>query len=156
MDTQIGLLMRAEPKVVYDLAAAVERWPIILPHYRSVRVVEPGERRRVVAMAASRDGFPVAWTAVQELFPDEPRITFRHVRGVTTGMEVAWTWEPRPEGVWVSIWHRFEPDWPLVPDGLVRWVIGDFFVNNIAGKTLRRIRDLAEGAEQGRRAGSTL
>jgi ribosome-associated toxin RatA of RatAB toxin-antitoxin module len=140
--------MRADPALVYDLAAAVERWPVILPHYRRVRVLHEDAGRRVVAMAAWRDGIPVAWTAVQECFPEERRITFRHIRGVTTGMDVAWRLDPSPDGVQVSIWHRFEPRWPLVPDTLVRRVIGEFFVDNIAGKTLRRVREIAEAAGQ--------
>lgn len=136
--------MQADPALIFDLAAAVEDWPRILPHYRWMRVLRQAGRRRLVEMAAHRDGFPVRWTAIQELHPAERRITFRHVRGVTRGMEVAWRLTPEADSVQVEIWHAFRPAWPLVPDALVRWVIGDLFVENIARKTLRRIKEVAE------------
>ena len=43
----------------------------------------------------------------------------------------------------VQIRHVFEPSWP-VPDALVRLIVGDYFVNGVARRTLRRIGDLAE------------
>lgn len=137
--------MRADPDVIFGLAAAVEDWPTILPHYRRVRVLRERGPRRLVEMAAERDGFPVRWTAIQEVQAAERRIAFRHVRGVTRGMDVAWTLTPTAGGVDVAIWHAFNPPWPLVPDALVRVAIGELFVENIATKTLRRIKELAEG-----------
>ena len=136
--------MRADPASIYAIAAAVERWPELLPHYRRVRVVygpEPG--RRLVEMAAYRDGIPVHWWAEQNLYPAEPRITFRHVRGVTTGMDVEWTFAPVADGTLVQISHELRPRWPLGPLVADR-VIGPFFIENIAGKTLRRIKALVE------------
>jgi ribosome-associated toxin RatA of RatAB toxin-antitoxin module len=136
--------MRADVATIYRLAAAVERWPALLPHYRSVRVLaEHGSCRRV-AMAASRSGIPVWWQAEQCCDPAEPRITFRHVRGVTTGMDVAWTFAPVGDGVRVAIRHDLELRWPLIGDLVAERIIGDFFIANIAGKTLRRIKQLAE------------
>lgn len=137
--------IRADPDAIFALAAAVEDWPSILPHYRSVRVLRERGHRRLVEMAAQRDGFPVRWTAIQELHPSERRITFRHVRGVTRGMDVAWSLTPAGSGIDVAIWHAFTPPWPLVPDALIRLAIGELFVENIAAKTLRRIKELAEG-----------
>jgi hypothetical protein len=64
-------------------------------------------------------------------------------------MEVAWTMVPNDEGVLVRIWHGFRPRWPLVPDALVHLVVGQFFVQNIASKTLRRIKERAEARSQG-------
>lgn len=137
-------LMRADPDVIFRLAASVDAWPDILPHYRRVRVLREQGRRRLVEMAAHRDGFPVRWMAIQELHPAERRITFRHVQGITRGMEVAWTLMPTDDGILVEIWHAFNPRWRLIPDALIHLVIGDLFVESIAGKTLRCIRGLAE------------
>jgi aromatase len=144
METTTRIRMQADPDVVFALAAAVEDWPRLLPHYRRVRVLRRDGRRALVQMAASRDGIPVHWTAIQELHPAERRITFRHVGGATRGMEVAWTLRPDGDAVLVEIWHGFRPRWPLVPDALVHLIVGRFFVENIAGKTLRRIKALAE------------
>ena len=145
METEVSRRVRADPQVIFRLAAAVEDWPRILPHYRRVRILRDEGAYRIVEMAARRDTIPVSWTAEQRLFPDEPRITFRHIRGATRGMDVAWTFTPEPDGVVrVRIWHRFCPQWPLVPDTLVRRVVGQVFVDHIARKTLRCVAELAE------------
>jgi hypothetical protein len=128
----------------------VERWPVILPHYRWVRVLAEDGATRTVAMAARRDWLPVRWVARQRLTPAEHRIDFTHVGGVTRGMDVTWRLVANDQGTLVTLWHGFRPGWPLVPDGLVHAVIGRFFVEHIAGKTLRRIKALAEIEAAGR------
>jgi ribosome-associated toxin RatA of RatAB toxin-antitoxin module len=139
-----GLTMRAAPGTIYRLAAAVERWPELLPHYRSVRVLDERGDRRLVEMAAWRDLIPVRWWAEQALYPDEPRIVFRHVRGLTRGMDVEWSFTPGPNGTYVAIRHELVLAWPLVGELVADRIIGRLFVDNIAGKTLRRIKALAE------------
>ena len=156
MHTKNEILIRAGTAEVYELAAAVERWPEILPHYRWVRVLEDGgEGRRVVEMAALRNFIPVRWRAEQLLFPEVPRIVFRHVGGVTKGMEVEWVFAPQDDGVVrVSILHDLErglAGWPLVGGVVADRVVGPFFVSNIAGKTLGRIKELAEARARRRR-----
>lgn len=148
MEMTTRVRMSADPDTIFALASQVEDWPRILPHYRWVRVLRQRGSRRLVEMAAHRDGFPVRWTAIQEIRPAERRILFHHVRGVTRGMDVAWTLTPEGDSVDVAIWHLFRPGWPLVPDALVKAVIGDFFVENIAAKTLRRIKELAEARRE--------
>jgi hypothetical protein len=60
-------------------------------------------------------------------------------------MRVAWTIAPRSDStVRVQIRHVFEPRWP-VPDTLVRAVVGEYFVNGVARRTLRHIAELAQG-----------
>ena len=156
MHTKNEILIRAGAAEVYGLAAPVERWPEILPHYRWVRVLEDGgEGRRVVEMAALRNFIPVRWRAEQRLFPEVPRIVFRHVGGVTKGMEVEWVFAPQDDGVVrVSILHDLErglAGWPLVGGVVADRVVGPFFVSNIAGKTLGRIKELAEARARRRR-----
>jgi ribosome-associated toxin RatA of RatAB toxin-antitoxin module len=156
MQLENEILIAASPDIIFPLAAAVERWPELLPHYRWVRVLERRAGRSLVAMAAHRDGLPVSWTSVLEPRPAERRILFRHVRGVTRGMAVEWQLEPLGDGqTRVSIRHHFSPRWPLIGGRVARLVIGEFFVRNIAAKTLRRIKALAE-AEQARLARSEV
>jgi ribosome-associated toxin RatA of RatAB toxin-antitoxin module len=144
MRARNSIVMRAPVARIFALACAVERWPEILPHYRWVREVERHGERRVVEMAAHRDGFPVRWWAEQVCEPDVPRITFRHVRGVTRGMEVEWSFTPTDDGVLVRIDHELRLGWPLIGGLVADYVIGPLFISNIAGKTLRRIKQLAE------------
>lgn len=136
--------MRAPAAAIYPLAAEVERWPELLPHYRWVRLLERDGNRKLVEMAASRDGIPVSWRAVQQLYPEVPRITFRHVKGVTRGMDVAWTFHAQDGGTLVRIEHELTFRWPLIGAWVAEQVIGPQFIENIAGKTLRRIKHLVE------------
>jgi ribosome-associated toxin RatA of RatAB toxin-antitoxin module len=145
MHVENEILIAAPPDTIFRLAAAVERWPELLPHYRWVRVLERRGNQTLVQMAAHRDGLPVSWTSIVEPLPTEQRIRFRHVRGVTRGMAVEWRLEPLPTGgTRVSIGHEFTPRWPLIGGWVARQIIGEFFVRNIAGKTLRRFKALAE------------
>lgn len=155
MLTENSIRINGEAARVFELAADVLRWPQILPHYRWVKLISQEGRRRVVEMAAQRDGIPVKWTSVQEPIPEERRILFTHVKGPTTGMEVEWSMrEEMVQGaplVLVTIRHLFVPPWPIVGGVLAKHVVGRFFVHNIAGKTLARIKWLVEsnGAARG-------
>jgi ribosome-associated toxin RatA of RatAB toxin-antitoxin module len=153
MDSSLEIVVQAPRARVFALAAGVERWPALLPHYRSVVVRERQDSRKLVDMAASRDGIPVSWRAVQTLFPDEYRITFQHVRGATRGMDVAWELYDTGAGTRVQLTHHLTLCWPLIGRRLNDWIatriIGHFFVEYIAGKTLRRLKALAEGGEGG-------
>ena len=145
MWTQTRIRIHAPAETIFRLAAEVKLWPALLPHYRYVRVARRAPDRRLVEMAASRDGISVSWTSLQWLEPERHRITFRHVRGVTRGMIVEWSIEPRAgDGVEVTISHRWEPRWAVVA-WIAERAIGPFFVHAIAGKTLRRIKEIAEG-----------
>jgi hypothetical protein len=151
MERTNSVLIRAPRGRIFDLAGRVERWPELLPHYRWVKVHRQlaGSTlgiRRVVEMAASRDGIPVRWVAIQGLLPDAGIITFRHIRGPATGMEVAWVLRELGDGVVETrIAHRFTPAWPP-PLGpwLAHHLVGGFFVGNVADKTLACIKRIAE------------
>jgi len=139
-----SILIRAPLAEIYELAAAVERWPAFLPHYRYVRVREVRGHARLLEMAARRDWIPVWWLALQECQPEVPEIRFRHVGGITTGMDVAWRFAPGPEGVWVSIHHNLNLGWPIVGRPIADCIVGPLFVEYIATQTLARIKLLAE------------
>ena len=146
MQTSNRIQIQADPDLIFRLAGEVEFWPAILPHYRDVRVLRRQGDKRLVYMAAWRDAIPVSWTSIQWLDPAARRIVFRHVKGVTRGMDVEWRIAPRPDGVVdVSIEHWLDLAWPLVGRFAAERVIGPLFVEYIAGKTLRRIKEIAEG-----------
>ena len=146
MHTENRIIVAAPAARVYELGARIEDWPTILPHYRWVHILRDEGAWRLAEMAATRDGIPVTWAAIQELDPAHHVIRYRHVRGVTRGMTVEWTITPAPGGMLVRIAHDFEPPWPRPLGPLVaRYIVGDLFVHNIAGKTLRQIKRVAEG-----------
>jgi uncharacterized membrane protein len=148
--TENSITVDAPAARIYTLAARIEEWPQILPHYRWVTILRDEGPRRLVEMAATRDGIPVKWVSIQELDPARHVICFRHVRGITRGMTVEWTIEPAAGGMLVRISHDFDPPWPRPLGPLVaRYIVGDLFVHNVADKTLRRIKSLAEGSTSG-------
>lgn len=154
MHTENRITIDAPAERIYKLAAHIERWPEILPHYRYVTLFRDEGDTRLAEMAATRDGIPVKWVSIEELQPARHGIRFRHVRGVTRGMDVEWIIEPAAAGgSLVRIIHEFNPPWPRPLGPLVaRYIVGDFFVHNIANKTLRRIKALAEEPGEGREA----
>ena len=147
MRSRLHQLIHAPYERIFALAAEVERWPEILPHYRYVRPIPDPNGERRFAMGARRGPIPVTWEAIQRPMKAERRIEFVHTGGVTRGMWVAWRFEPRDGAVDVSIEHELDLRWPLVGELVARTVIGPQFIEAIAGRTLRRVKALAERGE---------
>jgi ribosome-associated toxin RatA of RatAB toxin-antitoxin module len=144
------LEVAAPPDVVFRHAADVERWPAILPHYRWVRVLRRGEPA-LVEMAAWRPFGPVGWPTwwASEMWVDAGRreVRYRHVRGITTGMDVVWQITPVGDETDVTIVHEWTgPGWPLIGGAAASWVIGPVFIHGIASRTLAGIRRAVERA----------
>ncbi len=140
------LTVRAPLEAVYAAARNVECWPEWLPHYRWVRFHEKRADGGLVEMAAWRPfrswlpRWPTWWVSEMTCEPAAPRIRYRHVRGITTGMDVAWDFAPEDGGVRVTITHQWKgPAWPLVGGLAATAVIGPVFVHGIASRTLAGI-----------------
>jgi hypothetical protein len=147
MKSAMRIRIAAPYERIFELAAAVERWPELLPHYRYVRALPAAAGERHFSMGARRGPIPVRWSAIQRPMPEQRRIEFRHTGGVTRGMDVEWRFEPAQDGSWdVSIQHALTLRWPLVGELVARHLIGPHFIDAIAGRTLRRVRDLAEAS----------
>jgi Polyketide cyclase / dehydrase and lipid transport len=146
MQTANTVEMAADLTRIVALAADIERWPTIFPHYRWVTLLEGGGNHKTVEMAARRGRIPVKWRAIQEIerSGDSPIIRFRHIGGVTKGMDVAWTFAEVPGGTAVRIDHDFSPPWPVVGGVIAERIIGPHFVEAIAGKTLQTIKAIVE------------
>jgi hypothetical protein len=145
------LLVRAAPERVWPHAVDVERWPLILPHYRWV-TRRDGTRAGdgVVEMAAWRPFGPLRWPTwwLSQMWVDAARreIRYRHIGGITTGMDVLWTMTPTAEG-WsdVTIVHEWSgPRWPIIRRPAAEVVIGPVFVHGIATRTLAGVARAAE------------
>jgi len=146
MKTGNTVRMAGDLDTIVALAVDTERWPEILPHYRWVTLLEGGGDHKTVEMAARKGRFPVKWRAVQDVERDGPTpiIRFRHIGGVTKGMVVAWTFDPGPESVAVTIEHDFTPPWPVVGNVVADRIIGPHFIEAIAGRTLNTIKGIVE------------
>jgi ribosome-associated toxin RatA of RatAB toxin-antitoxin module len=152
MHTENRIDIRGDVRRIFQVAAQVEKWPQILPHYRRVRVLQRRKRRITVEMAARRGRIPVSWTAVQEVVPYE-RITYKHIKGFTTGMDVSWTFSANQGNVQVVITHDFSLHWPIIGGFVSRYIVGRLFVRPIAAKTLRRIKDRVESGQDAGQSG---
>ena len=145
MFTENNIIINGSARRVFELASDVLMWPVHLPHYRWVKLVKDDGGSKVVEMAAHRDGIPVKWTSILEPIPYENKIIFRHIKGPTKGMYVEWNIRENGEGwVDVRITHEFKHPLPVIGPFIARYIIGKFFVHNIAGKTLRRIKQIVE------------
>ncbi len=135
MTTESKILIKAPKEKIFEAVADLASWPDVLPHYRFIRYLERGEDRHVVKMAASRDGIPISWVSELTIDRANLEIHFRHLRAFTKGMAVVWSFTDTPGGVLVKITHRldFRVPW-LAP--IAERVIGDFFIENVAHKTL--------------------
>lgn len=149
MHSESTIWIDAPPDAVFALVADLARWKERLPHYRYVRVLSREDGAVRAAMSARRGPIPVFWHAVQTVDPASGRIRFRHVRGVTRGMEVLWTLAPERGGTRARITHDLSLRWPLAGpwiSGIAERAIARRFIEPIAGKTLARFKSLAEAS----------
>lgn len=162
MTTVDERVVRAPAAAIYALAADVAAWPTHLAHYRYVRFREhDGAGGGIVAMSANRPfgvvQWPTFWLSVMAIVDDggaAPSIRFRHVGGVTRGMDVEWSFAATADGTRVRIVHVWDgPPWPLIGTFAARAVIGPVFVHGIATRTLAGLAAVAErgGGDRGRR-----
>ena len=112
METVDERLVRAPVEVIFEIASRVEQWPAYLEHYRYVRfrdrrsdgggIVEMSANRRFDLSRASetslRFNWPTWWLSEMSVTRSPPSIRFRHIGGITKGMDVEWTFTQAPGG----------------------------------------------------------
>lgn len=150
MRTVDRITIRAPLERVFAVAVDVERWPSFLPHYRWVRVHHRTGDCTRVEMAAWRPfgllRYPTWWVSEMWALPSAA-VRYRHVEGITRGMEVEWQFRPDAEGVAVTIVHEWRgPAWPVIGRLAADWVIGPVFIHGIASRTLAGVKRYAERA----------
>jgi hypothetical protein len=144
MRTVDRIRIRAPAAEAFRAASDVERWPEWLAHYRSVDFLERRDGGGRVRMAAVRPFGPVKWPVwwESEMWLEDGlgQVRYRHVRGITTGMDVVWQVTPVGAESDVTIVHEWAgPDWPLIRRPAADWVIGPVFIHGIASRTLAGI-----------------
>jgi ribosome-associated toxin RatA of RatAB toxin-antitoxin module len=151
-------LVRAPWRTIFDLARNVEEWPAHLEHYRFVRFRQrAGDGGGIVEMSADRPFGPLAWPTwwLSEMSVDDgaPAIRFRHIGGITKGMDVEWSFHARSAGTHVKIVHVWDgPALPLIGIPAATLVIGPVFIHGIASRTLAGLAAVAE--RDARRSGA--
>lgn len=141
---------------LFDLARLVENWPTHLAHYRFVRFrARTRDGGGLVEMSANRPfgvaDWPTWWLSEMQVDEATQRVRYRHVQGMTTGMDVEWSFQPlapAPDGrlqTRVRIVHVWDgPRWPAIGTLAAVGVIGPVFVHGIASRTLAGLARVAE------------
>jgi uncharacterized membrane protein len=138
----------APASTIFELAQNVAKWPELLPHYRYVHVLHDAPGTRLVRMGARRGPIPVRWTSEQGYDRGDARIVYRHVGGLTRGMEVEWRIVCNGSGQRVSVRHDLVNPRGLLRLPLAARLAAAFFIRPIAQNTLRWIKAHAEGREE--------
>jgi len=136
--------MDAPPGRCFDLVSDLRLWPTALPHYRYVRILSVSEAGTHAAMSARRGLVPVFWEALQTTDIPSRTIRFRHVRGVTRGMEVIWSFEEERGGTRARVHHQLDFRFPVIGRWLADRIIAREFIEPIVAKTLGCFRALVE------------
>jgi uncharacterized membrane protein len=142
--------IRAPIADVFSAACGVEAWPQLLPHYRRVAVLERRpDGSSIVEMAAWRPFGPARWPVwwVSEMRNDAVArtVSYRHIKGVTAGMDVIWRLVEDGAATDVSIEHRWSgPRWPVIGTVAAEWIIGPVFIHGIASRTLAGLAAVLE------------
>jgi len=154
METIDERLVRAPMSAIFEIARDVEHWPAYLPHYRYVRFRKRSpDGGGIVEMAANRPfglvNWPTWWLSEMQVL-STPEIRFRHIGGITKGMDVAWTFAEAGDATQVRIIHVWDgPRWPGIGVFAATSVIGPVFVHGIASRTLEGLARVAEDSGRG-------
>jgi ribosome-associated toxin RatA of RatAB toxin-antitoxin module len=144
---------------VYELAEDVMRWPKIMPHYKSVNLLDEYGNKKVLEMVAFVETanrkrlLPIKWTAIQETIPEERAISFWLIKGPLKDMEVEWTFgemEYRDSSI-VEIGADYTFNKYLL---IAKYAVGNFFVNNPFSSTLSALKDIVEAETMAKQAAS--
>ena len=117
METVDERLVRASVNTMFEIASRVENWPAHLSHYRYVRFRERrSDGGGLVEMSAARPfhiidtsrvplrfNWPTWWLSEMSVNESDPSIRFRHVGGVTKGMDVEWSFRRIETGVRIAV-----------------------------------------------------
>ena len=156
MEIRDEQFVRAPWRVIFDIARRVDEWPTHLSHYRFVRFRDHAtDGGGIVEMSAYRPfgiaGWPTWWLSEMSVDEGAPAIRFRHIKGITKGMDVEWSFRSAPGGTHVTILHVWDgPPIPVLGIPAATLVIGPVFIHGIASRTLAGLAVAAE-REAGRR-----
>ncbi len=89
--------------------------------------------------------YPIWWASEMDSDPEAGVVRYRHVGGITRGMDVEWRIEAAAGGTLLSIVHDWEgPGWPLIGGVAASRVIGPHFIHVVAERTLDGIKRALE------------
>jgi ribosome-associated toxin RatA of RatAB toxin-antitoxin module len=147
LHTATTILIKAPREEIFAVVSDLARWPERLPHYRYVLFLDKTPRGDIVKMAARRSGIPIAWTSEYWTDARALELHFLHLAAWTKGMKVVWTLTPTRDGTRVEIVHNLRFRVPLLA-WLAEPIIGGFFIEHVAAKTLATFKQHLEGTTE--------
>ncbi len=143
MQTECSVLIKADRQRIFATTTDLSLWPKVLPHYRYIHFLERTPTHDIVKMAARRDFIPISWVSRVHVDAEKYEMHFHHLRAFTKGMDVVWTYEQQAGAVKVSIFHELRFRVPALAP-MAEKIIGGFFIDNIAHKTLHTFKKYLE------------
>lgn len=129
---------------IFARVSDLSKWPELLPHYRFINFLGRDQGKDIVHMGAVRPpGIPISWVSAYEADAQRLELRFEHLRAWTKGMRVSWTLNPTRDGTRVEITHNLRFRIPML-GWLVEPIVGRFFIENIANRTLRTFKEIIE------------
>jgi ribosome-associated toxin RatA of RatAB toxin-antitoxin module len=156
METVDEKVVRADVDTIFALVRDVEHWPAWLDHYRYVRFRDRWpDGGGVVEMSANRPfgllNWPTWWLSEMTVDAQRPAVRFRHIGGITTAMDVEWTFDAVDTGTHVRVVHAWDgPRWQLIGVFAATEVIGPVFIHGIASRTVNGLGREAEARDHPR------
>ena len=144
MRTIDSIDINVDPTLAFRFARDIRNWPVLLPHYRWVHVLEEQGDFAVVVMAAKRGWIPVQWKAIQHWDTSLSHIYYQHIEGATRGMRVIWEIESQGTGTHINLIHDLTLDTPVIRSWIGKLIVGHYFVHYIASRTLQVMKGLLE------------
>jgi len=86
--------------------------------------------------------------ATDPLVPTERRILFHHIGGAGRGMDVEWRIIESDGLVRATILHDLESPYAIIRSRLGEYILGHQVVDYVAGRTLRRMKELVESGTE--------
>jgi len=155
METVDEATVDAPIEVMFRLVREVELWPGWLTHYRYVRFrTRAADGGGEVEMSANRPfgilNWPTWWLSEMSVDDRAHVVRFRHIGGVTRGMDVEWRLESIDGATRVRLLHVWDgPPWPVIGVFAAIEVIGPVFIHGIASRTLAGLAREAEARGRG-------
>jgi hypothetical protein len=140
MRTSNRIVIQAPLVEIFSVASDLPKWPEFLPHYRYNKFLSLMPWGGIIKMAATRTGIPISWVSIYRIDAERREMQFEHLKAFTRGMLVVWTFEEREDGVAIEITHDLELKWPLIGGFVAKYIIGQFFIEHVATKTLAGLK----------------
>lgn len=148
MIKQNSITIHAGMPETFAVASDLPGWPSYLSHYRYNKFLSRMPWGGIVKMCCVRDFIPTKWVSVYRIDVENQQMQFQHLKSTfnaTRGMIVVWQFDQSSEGTHITIRHEHKLDWPIIGGFVANVIIGQFFIANIANKTLQGLKRRMEG-----------